>query len=65
MDALLRPQQVDYWLGYPRGRAKRMASAGLIPHILMPDGELRFDRAVIQQWLIDNTRKVAGVGGEK
>lgn len=59
METLLVPQQIDSWLGYPRGRAKKMANASLIPHIVMPDGEIRFDRSVIKQWLRENTKEIA------
>ena len=51
MRALLTPRDVDAILRYPSGRAARLARAGLIPCIRLPDGEIRFDPDVIDEWL--------------
>jgi predicted site-specific integrase-resolvase len=48
---LLMPREVDRMLRYPRGRALRLARAGLIPVIRLPDGELRFDEGDIAKLL--------------
>ena len=48
---LLMPSQLDEWLRYPHGRAARLARAGKIPHIKLPDGQIRFDAAAIETWL--------------
>ena len=48
---LLKPNEVDLIFRYPLGRSKRLARAGKIPYIALPDGELRFDRKVIDELL--------------
>ena len=48
---LLKPNEVDLIFRYPLGRSQRLARAGKIPHISLPDGELRFDREVIYELL--------------
>jgi len=49
--ALLKPQEVDLLFRYPAGRSSRLAKAGHIPYIILPDGEIRFNEAEIQQIL--------------
>ena len=57
MDArLLKPYELDTILRYPSGRSMRLAKAGKIPHIQLPDGEIRFALANIRQWLECNSR---------
>ena len=51
MATLLTPADVDRILCYPRGRSKRLAKRGKIPHVRLPDGEIRFDADVIDRWL--------------
>lgn len=48
---LLKPREVDLMLRYPSGRTLRLAKAGHIPFIRLPDGEIRFDRKVIEALL--------------
>ena len=48
---LLKPREVDLLLRYPAGRSLRLAKAGRIPCIHLPDGEIRFDEAEIEQLL--------------
>ena len=38
---LLRHREVDAILRYPPGRVLRLARKGLMPHIVLPDGEVR------------------------
>lgn len=38
-------------LRYPAGRSLRLAKAGRIPFIRLPDGELRFDETEIEKLL--------------
>lgn len=52
---LLKPSQIDSLLRYPSGRSQRLARQGLIPHIKLPDGEIRFDPGVIDAWLKTRT----------
>lgn len=56
MKNLLTPSEVDALLRYRPGRAIRLARAGVLPHIQLPDGEIRFDEADIE-------RIMAGQGG--
>lgn len=51
MPILLAPPDVDRMLCYPRGPSKRLAKRGQIPHVRLPDGEIRFDPEVIERWL--------------
>lgn len=48
MQALLHPNEVDELLRYPRGRAVRLARAGKILSVVLPDGEIRFTRSTIE-----------------
>jgi hypothetical protein len=43
----LHPHDVANLLQVPRRRVKRMADAGLLPAIILPNGEYRFPRAVL------------------
>lgn len=56
MKSLLMPREVDRLLRYPRGRAARLARIGQIPHIVLPDGEIRFDETDIEKLLISRNR---------
>ena len=51
LQRLIPPSEIDSLLRLPRGRAKRLAIKGEIPHILLPDGEVRFDPEEMQNWL--------------
>ncbi len=53
---LLKASEVDSRLRYPSGRILRLARKGLIPHITLPDGEIRFDADAVDQWLRDHTK---------
>jgi hypothetical protein len=47
--ALLRPSEVDRLLRYPRGRSARLARRGVLPHVKLPDGEIRFHESQIAE----------------
>lgn len=47
--SLLKPAEVDLLLRYPIGRALKLARKGLILHLVLPDGEIRFDQQQIEQ----------------
>lgn len=65
MDNLLTPEVMDKVLRYPGGRSARMARKGLIPHLILPDGEIRFDPDVIEKWLAELAEPApAAAGGE-
>jgi hypothetical protein len=49
--ALLTPREVDLLFRYPTGRSRRLARQGKLPHIILPDGEIRFVREVIAELL--------------
>jgi hypothetical protein len=48
---LLTAREVDRMLCYPRGRSVKLAKAGKIPHVLLPDGEVRFDADALRDFL--------------
>jgi len=39
----LYPEDIDQRLNWPLGQAQRMARRGQLPHIILPDGALRFE----------------------
>jgi hypothetical protein len=41
-------------------RLAKLARAGGVPHVLLPDGELRFDRADLERWIADHKRAAQG-----
>lgn len=45
------PREVDRLLRYPRGRSLKLAKAGKLPHVKLPDGEIRFDASEIDRHL--------------
>ena len=51
VQALISPGELDDRLCYPSGRSVRLARKGLIPHVVLPDGSIRFDPSRIEAWL--------------
>ena len=49
MATLLTAREVDVILRYPAGRTAKLAKAGKIPFITLPDGEMRFAQEVIDR----------------
>jgi len=49
---LLVPRELDRLLRYPRGRSEKLAKAGKLPCVTLPDGEIRFDEDAIKQLLL-------------
>jgi predicted site-specific integrase-resolvase len=49
---LLKPREVDLLLRYPPGRTAKLARAGRIPFIRLPDGEIRIDADEIKRLLV-------------
>ena len=41
--ALLYPEEIDQRLNWPLGRAQRLARRGTLPHVVLPDGGIRFE----------------------
>jgi predicted site-specific integrase-resolvase len=48
---LLMPREVDDLLSLPRGRAKRLATAGHLPAVVLPTGEIRFMRRDVETFI--------------
>ena len=48
---LLKPDELDLILRYPLGRCVKLAKAGRIPHIVLPDGSIRFRERDVQNLL--------------
>jgi len=53
---LLKPKQVDRILQWPFGKTARLARQSKIPHILLPDGQIRFASKDID-YLLEKWRK--------
>lgn len=51
MATLLYPEDVDRRLSWPAGRSLRLARRGKLPHIILPDGEIRFEWESIEAML--------------
>ena len=51
MRTLLVPREVDDLLRYRAGRSARLARAGKLPHVVLPDGEIRFFQHEIDELL--------------
>jgi hypothetical protein len=52
---LLTPREVDLLLRYPAGRTARLARAGKIHAITLPDGELRIAQKTVERLLKPTT----------
>ena len=48
---LLKPREVDLLFRYPAGRSLRLAKAGRMPCVRLPDGEIRFNERDIDKIL--------------
>jgi hypothetical protein len=57
------PEDVDRRLGWKPGRAERLARQRRLPHVLLPDGAIRFDWNEIEP-LIVRVQAVATVNEE-
>lgn len=58
---LLRRDDVADWLGVSAQRVSRLARAGEIPAVVLPGGDLAFDRARLAEWI--RARPTAGREG--
>ena len=45
-------EQVDERLGWRAGKAERLARQRRLPHVLLPDGSVRFEWDVIERLLV-------------
>jgi hypothetical protein len=46
--SLLYGEDIDQRLAWPLGRAKKLALRGTLPHVVLPDGEIRFEWETIE-----------------
>ncbi len=41
--SLLLPEEIDQRLNWPPGKAERLARRKKLPHVVLPDGSIRFE----------------------
>jgi hypothetical protein len=51
MLSYLYGEEIDRRLNWPLGRAERMARRAKLPHIVLPDGAIRFDWQAVEKML--------------
>jgi predicted site-specific integrase-resolvase len=56
---LLKPVEVGLMLRYPELSIIRLAKKGQIPHIILPGGEIRFEKSEIERLIEQGRRRVA------
>ena len=56
MESLLTPREVDQLFRYPHGRSAKLAKAGELPAVFLPDGEIRFQSGVIDEWISERSQ---------
>lgn len=44
---MLRPEEIDLQFRWSGGTAIRLARRGKLPHVVLPNGDIRFDREII------------------
>lgn len=49
---LLYPEDIDNRLNWPIGRASRLAKRGKLPHVVLPDGSIRFEWEAIEPLIV-------------
>ena len=59
---LLYPDDIDQKLNWPPGTAQRMARRRKLPHVLLPDGSVRFRWEEVEALLVYVTAIPAGDG---
>jgi hypothetical protein len=62
MKTLLMPYEVYRIFRYPAGKSERLAKRGKIPHIRLPDGQIRFKRNQIEKIAGGDDRPPANPG---
>jgi hypothetical protein len=48
----LYPEEIDQRLNWPPGRAERLARRKRLPHLVLPDGSIRFDWSEIEALVV-------------
>jgi predicted site-specific integrase-resolvase len=61
MGTLLKPTELDEKLRYPKGKCARLARLGKLPHVKLPDGQIRFCEDDIERMLKGETAKESAV----
>ena len=56
---LLKPNEVGLLLRLQERRLIRLAKSGRIPHIVLPDGNIRFEKTEIERLVEKGRRRVA------
>lgn len=64
MTPLLESREVDRMLRYPRGRSLKLAKAGQLPHVTLPDGEVRFPQDELEKFLLSREGAARSYDGE-
>jgi len=49
---MLTPEEIDRRLNWPPGRAERLARQRRLPHLILPDGRIRFVWEQIERLVI-------------
>jgi len=49
---LLYPEDVDKRYNWPLGRAQRLARRRRLPHVILPDGSIRFDAEEVDRLVV-------------
>ncbi len=49
---LIFPEDLDKQMGWRPGRSERLSRQRRLPHVLLPDGSIRFDQAEINQLIV-------------
>ncbi len=52
MNQFLTSAEIDRRVAWPIGRAERLARRGRLPHIVLPDGAVRFDWETIRRLIV-------------
>ncbi len=48
----LYPEEIDQRLNWPLGQAERLARRRKLPHVVLPDGSIRFEWEAIEPLLV-------------
>jgi hypothetical protein len=62
MSDLLYSEDIDTRLSWPLGRAERLARRGQLPHIVLPDGSIRFEWPQIEALIRRVPRRIETAG---
>jgi hypothetical protein len=60
----LYPEEIDQRLSWPLGRAARLARRQQLPHVVLPDGSIRFEwptiEAMVKRVPLDHSSEAEG-----